>query len=745
MTGQVLRISFAATTTWACVGVITTGLLFQPRALADCPPLADAREFRTDFDPAATAAEDIIVESDRATALLNEDVYLLEGDVVVTQGKRKILTKDARIDQRSGTFSVETPIEYSDPNLTVTGDSARLEPDGSAVFEGARFELPATNARGSADRIRANAAGQISLDHVRYTTCPLGREDWLITASDIDINQRSGIGTARNARLDFKGVPILYTPFISFPVGNERKTGFLMPTPASSARSGASLSVPWYWNIAPNYDALFTPTWYAKRGLRLDAQFRYLTQLGRGALNVDYLPDDKEFGDERVRVRFADQTNFSDRLRLDTEAANVSDRAWFEDFGLGPEGTSITFLDRYTNLTYLGNEWRAILRAQNFQVIDDAIDPTLRPYTVLPQFAVTASLPDRPFGLTYGLDFEIANFAHSYDEAVTTGWRIDAAPEIRMPLRGRGVYIEPAASFRYTSYKLENPTGPDDSPSRSAPIFSVDSGLIFERLWGAKQQRLQTLEPRLMYVYVPYRDQDDLPTFDTGIADLNLVQLFRTNRYVGADRLADANQLSVGLTSRLLDAETGTEWLSATVGQTYYFETPRVTLPQEDIDETGSSDIIAELDLRAYGDWTIGMGMQWDPTATRSEKGDVHLQYRPAFDRVANLGYRFRRGNVEQVEGSVAWPIGDQWSAYGRMVYSLEDSQALDHFAGLEYRSCCWRFRIVARRYVSNRTGDFDTSVLLQLELNGLSSVGDEADAFLERSIWGYSPGSATP
>src|SRR5512138_654824 len=319
MTGQVLRISFAATTTWACVGVITTGLLFPSRSLAECPPAADVRDFRPDFDPAATAAEDIVVESDAGTALLNDQVYLLEGDVVITQGERKIATKDARIDQRTGTFRVESPVEYSDPTMTVTGDSARLEPDGSAVFQGARFELPATNARGSANTIRANAAGEISLDDVRYTTCPLGREDWLITASDIDINQRNGVGTARNARLDFKGIPILYTPFISFPVGNERKTGFLMPTPASSARSGASLSVPWYWNIAPNYDATFTPTWYAKRGGRLDAQFRYLTQFGRGAFDVDYLPDDKEFGDERVRVRFADQTNFTDRLRLDTE------------------------------------------------------------------------------------------------------------------------------------------------------------------------------------------------------------------------------------------------------------------------------------------------------------------------------------------------------------------------------------------------------------------------------------------
>lgn len=742
MTGQVTKNSFAVTTTWACVGVVT-GFFAIERALANCPPRAELRQSTALFAPPVTGAEELEWSAESVSGTLDEGIYKLEGDVVIRQGQREVATRDAIYDARSGHFSVDSGIEYTDPNLKVSGEAARVDPDGGAVFEGARFELPARNARGSAQRIRATAFGEISLDNVRYTTCPLGQEDWLIKASDIDINQRSAIGTARNARLDFKGVPILYTPFISFPVGSERKSGFLFPTPGSSTRSGTSLSVPWYWNIAPNYDATFTPTWYTKRGGRLDAKFRYLTTLGRGTLEAEYLPDDQEFGTRRALVRFVDRSDFTDSLRLDTEATNVSDSNWFEDFGLGPEGTSITFLDRYTNLTYLGENWRAILRAQNFQVIDDTIDPSVRPYTILPQLAVSATLPDQPFGLTFGLDFELANFRHNFDRApydLTTGWRLDAAPEIRMPLRGPGIYLEPSASFRYTGYKLSDGSFADDSPSRSAPIFSVDTGLIFERSWGRDQKRLQTLEPRLMYLYVPYRNQDDLPNFDTNVADLNLVQLFRTNRFVGADRLADANQLAVGLTSRLLDEETGTEWLAATIGQAYYFDNPRVQLPGEPLRDTGSSDIIAELDLRAYGNWNIGMGVQWDPGQTRSEKGDVQIQYRPALDQVANLGYRFRRGNIEQVEGSLAWPVGERWNAYARMVYSLEDSQSLDQFAGLEYRSCCWRFRVVARRYVSDRTGDIDTSVLLQLELNGLSSVGDDAGAFLERSIRGYSP-----
>lgn len=749
MPTSVLRISRAnrtKRTTWACVGVITTGWLCVS-AHADCPPAADPLAEQPTFVRAADGSEPVEVNADSVSATLGEGLYKLEGDVLIRQGQRQIKTRDATFDQRSGDFRVTNGIEYSDPNMTVSGESARIESDGAAVFDGARFELPARNARGSASRIRATAEGDVSLDDVRYTTCPLGQEDWIIKASDISISQRNAFGTARNARLDFKGIPILYTPFISFPVGSERKTGFLFPTPGSSTRSGVSLSVPWYWNIAPNYDATFTPTWYSKRGAKLDTEFRYLTRLGRGTLEAQFLPDDRKFGGERSLVRFVDRSDFTDNLRLDTEATNVSDSEWFEDFGLGPEGTSITFLDRYTNLTYLGRNWRAFLRAQNFQVIDDTIAPFERPYTVLPQLALSASFPDQPFGLTVGADLEVTHFRHNFDRepyGLTTGWRIDVAPEIRMPLRGRGVYLEPAAGFRHTAYKLDGNDLADESPSRSAPIYSVDAGLIFERLSGSRGQRLQTLEPRLMYLYVPYRDQSQLPNFDTSVADLNLVQLFRTNRYVGADRLADANQLSVGVTSRLLDAHTGEEWLSATIGQAYYFDKPRVRLPNEPEEEFDSSDIIAELDLRAYGDWNIGMGVQWDPDRTHSEKGDVHVQYRPAPDRVANVGYRFRRGSLEQVEGSFAWPLRENLSAYARLVYSLEDDQSLDQFAGVEYRSCCWRFRLVARRYVSDRTGDIDTSVLLQLELKGLSSVGDDATAFLGRSIRGYSPRSST-
>jgi LPS-assembly protein len=761
--------------------VLAVAILSASRVSANCPEPVEIERSQNLAMGAIDGDTAIDIESDSAEA--TRDELLLKGKVTIRQGARTIETRDAVMNRATNEVSVASGVEFADPALKIRGQGAQIDPIGGATFQGAEFELPAVPARGSAERISATTTGDISLVDVRYTTCPIGNEDWLLSAASIDISQARGLGTGRNVRLDFKGVPILYVPYFSFPVGNERKSGFLYPAFGSYSREG--LSVPWYWNIAPNLDATLVPTFDYRRGAKLDTEFRYLFKNGSGTIEAQYLPDDQEYGGDRSLIHFVSQTYLTDALRLDVDAANASDNLWFEDFGQGPAGTSVSYLSRSLQLSHLTRDWLLFARLQNFQTIDDRIPERDRPFTVLPQFGVRGSLPYQPFGLKFSLDGELATFAHSLENPrlLETGTRLDVAPEIRLPLRAAGIYLEPAAAWRYTAYAMHDTApGAKESRSRSAPIFSLDGGLAFERISGSHGQRLQTLEPRFTYVYVPYRYQDDLPIFDTTVADLNLVQLFRTNRYVGGDRLSDANQLSVGITSRLLDSASGKQFISGTIGQSYYFRTPRVTLPGEVFDDTATSDIVAELDLTAYQDWNVHVGVQWDPSQTRSERGDIQLQYRPSHDRVINLGYRYRRGifetietppvatlptdtgirlgtaesevaalptrdgssirrgDLEQVDGSIAWPIGERWSAFARMVYSLEDEQPLDQFAGIEYRSCCWKLRVVGRRYVRSRTGDMDTSILLQLELNGLSSVGTGADTFLERSIRGYSP-----
>ena len=716
-----------------------------PLLLTACPSLALAQSCPAPdlTDASATATPDtapgdeqIQITSEGAEVSRTGDA-VLKGKVRIRQGERTLNAENATFNAADQTFSVSGSVTYRDPEMRIKGENANVAAEGGASFEGAEFDLPTRPARGSADEIKVSREGSLKLSGVVYTTCPTGNEDWVLRAGDIDINPGAGLGIGRNVRLDFKGIPILYTPFISFPVGNQRKSGFLFPTLANSSRSGLGVQVPWYWNIAPNYDATFTGTWYTQRGFDLLTDFRFLTERSRGNVTAEYLPNDTAYGSARNLVRLFDQTDFNSRLRFTASAANASDRDWFEDFGEGPEGTSVVYLGRFAELSYLDRHWAMTGRVQNFQTIQP-VSTADRPYTLLPQITIAGQFPSALLGFDAGLETEYTYFQR--DSSSVTGSRFDFHPGIKLPLQSAGAFIEPSLSWRYTAYDLNHVApGAETSPSRSAPIASIDAGLTFERLAGSRQQRVHTFEPRILYLYVPYRDQSSLPVFDTGEPDLNLVQLYRDNRYVGPDRLGDANQLSVGFTTRLLDRESGRQFLSATAGQAYYFDSPRVVLPNEPVLGYKSSNLLAQMEVSAFKNWNARMGVQWDPHETRSEKGEARLQYAPAYNKVANLGYRFRRGSLEQWDASVAWPVTDTWTTYGGMTYSLKDSATINQFAGLEYRSCCWKARVVARKYVSSRTGETDSDVQLQLELNGLASLVPGVDAFLERSIRGYS------
>jgi len=721
----------------SCPCILALALILPLSAVADQCPSPARGEQRVPHPQDETPADAPIEITSEGAEVSRSGDAVLKGRVEVRQGSRLIRAQNAVYDASAQRFNVYGAVEYTDDQVRLRGENASVSSEGGATVGAASFEMPLRPARGSASRVRLEPDGDLDLRDVRYTTCPAGISDWILKASELRVDQSSSTGTGRNVRLDFKGVPILYTPFISFPVGDQRKSGFLFPSFGNSTRSGTEIGIPWYWNIAPNYDATLTGNWLSSRGPKLDTELRYLTRSSEGQMVVEYLPDDDLTGRERSLVRLIDTSDLTRRLRFTADAANASDDEWFEDFGLGIEGTSVTYLQRVAQLEYLSHEWRAIARAQNFQTIDDTIDPLDRPYTILPQLIVNGRLRNRAFGLGFDLDAELVNFDRGIG---LNGQRFDVLPQLRMPLRGAGVYVEPAVGWRYTSYALDNAEpGADTSPSRSAPVVSVDTGLVFERLAGSGGNRLQTIEPRLYYLYVPYRDQADLPIFDSGVPDLNLFQLFRNNRFVGPDRLGDANQISLGLTTRLVDFHTGRQFMSATVGQAFYLRQPRVALPDEEPEEDDVSDIVARLDIAAYKDWNVNMGLQWDPYGSSTEKGEVRLQYAPEYDRVANVGYRFRRSSLEQWDASFAWPVSRDWAVYGRMVYSLLDDTTLERMAGVEYRACCWRLRLVSRRYVSNRTGESDSSIQLQLELNGLSSVGVPADAFLERSIRGYS------
>jgi len=743
-------------------------VLGAPAVTASAPPAA-AAGVAPGTPPSGTAPPagpaNIAVTSDAGTYDAVIGNVTLAGDVTARQGDREIHASEIQYDAARGSLRTDGHIDYQDPLVHVSGAGGSYSAPGGAEFHDAQFSLKERAARGTAQQMSVTPDGVMRLTGVTFTTCPQNNQAWQLKADRIVLDTRDRIGTGYDTQIDFMGVPLMYLPWLSFPLSPERKSGFLFPGIGNTSINGVQLSVPYYWNIAPNYDFTFEPIFYSKAGADLGGEVRFLTAAQRGELDWNYLPYDRQYGASRSREHFADIAELPADFRLDISAENVSDTSYFEDFSKGPEGSSTAFLDRRATISYRSEHWLVAGEAQQYQTIDNTLPPEDRPYARAPRLIVDANYGLGPNQLLhYGFQSEVVDFLHPQQpDVVTTGWRADVMPRVALDLTGPGYFVRPAFAWRATYYELDTlgPGQVQKSPSRNLPITSIDTGLLFERPSGSHAQRKLTLEPRIMYLDVPYRDQGQLPVFDTATPDLNPVQLFRTNRYVGADRVSDANQVSLALTSRLLDAQSGRQYIAATLGEAFYFDTPRVTLPGETPVTGKRSDLVAQIALTAFQDWSADIGVQWDPQDQRSERTLANLQYKPATNAVINLAYRYERftsseeiiGGVpqlvqqgfDQVELSLAWPIKHAWNVFAREVYSLpapgmDHGTELERFFGFEYRACCWRVRLGARRYVSNHDGSTSTGVWLQLELAGLSGVGSASDAFLTDEIRGYTP-----
>ena len=755
-----------------CPSQITTAAPSASAAPAAANPATAAAAKPTTGKLAAGG--NISVTSDRSTYDVASGNVTLQGNVEARQGERQIHANELEYDARNGALRTDGQVEYQDPLVNVSGQGGSYSAQAGADFRGAEFSLRQRAARGAAQEMSLSPQGVMQLKGVTFTTCPLRDRSWQIRADNIVLDTHNKIGTGHDAQVDFFGVPIAYLPWMSFPLSDERKSGFLFPSIGNTSTNGFQLSTPYYWNIAPNADFTFEPTIYSKAGADLGGELRFLTVDQRGNLNWNYLPDDREYGGSRARVQFDDVADLPDYWRLTVKAEDVTDPFYFEDFSQGPEGASTAFLERTADFSYRDEHWRVDAAAQQYQTIDYTLPVDERPYARAPWIVANADYTLGPAGLIhYGFDSEIVDFQRPGGTDLVSGWRADVTPAVSLDLTGPGYFLRPAFAWRATQYELDyTAPGEPGSPSRTLPIGSVDTGLMFERASGSRDQRKLTLEPRILYLYVPYRNQDELPVFDTAIPDLNPVELFRTNRYVGADRMSDANQVSVGLTSRLLDAQDGRQFIAATIGQTYYFETPRVTLPGEPPLTGQRSDFVAQIAVTAFQSWSADAAVQWNPQIQGSERTLLDLQYKPASNAVVNLGYRYERYTFDQVDVSGAWPIQRNWSVFARAVYSLSDHEYtdqvgtsplgaeptgatgatvtpqlvgfLERFAGFEYRSCCWRVRLGARRYVTNHVGGQSTGVWLQLELAGLASVGSASDTSLGQEIRGYAPPEAT-
>jgi LPS-assembly protein len=668
-------------------------------------------------------------------------VTVLSGNATVNWANRMFSADKITYDRTRNELQVEGQVRYTDPIVHIEGDTG-FYTELDAQFSNARFQFLQRPGRGTAQSMDMHPGGIFDLRRVTYTSCPPNRSDWQIRARELTLDTTANRGVGHGARVDFEGIPLIYLPWISFPLSNTRQSGFLYPTFGTNSRSGLTLGTPWYWNIAPNQDMTLTPTIYGNRGEDGGVEYRFLTAESRGTVAANYLPNDRVYGGDRSHERITDRLELPDNWRADVAAENVSDPQYFEDFAQGSQATSTAFLPRDLQLSHRDDVWQFNAQLLQFQTLDQTLAPADRPYVQLPRLTAASLWSPLPLpDLHLGFDSEFVNFTRN---SGVTGARLDLRPKLDYDLQGPGYYLRPSAAWEYTQYALRDTGGADNSPSRNLPILTVDSGLQFERLAGANGVRNYTLEPRLMYVYIPYREQSQLPIFDTAPPDANIIELFQPNRYVGVDRVGDANQVTAALTTNMFESASGMRYLSATIGRTFALQSPQVTLPAEVLAANPSSGIVSEIDLTAYRHWTMQLDVATAHDISQISRTDVNLQYRPDGGKVANFGYRFQQGVIQQADASFAWPVSHHWDAYGRAVYSLLGHQSIDDFAGFQFRGDCWGMRAVVRRSLSTRTGERDTGFYLQLELTGLSNVGTGADAFLQQSIRGYSPPAGT-
>ncbi|NNA13106.1 LPS-assembly protein LptD [Pseudomonas lundensis] len=751
-----------------------------------------------------------------------EQIATLAGDVVMRQGSMQIEADEASLYQAENRGELNGKVRLRDNGALIVGDHADVQLDtGAAKVDNAEYILHKSRIRGSALYAKRGENAIIRLKDGTYTTCEPNSNAWQLKGNNITLNPATGFGTATNVTLRVKDIPVFYTPYIYFPIDDRRQSGFLPPSFSSSTDTGFMLVTPYYFNLAPNYDATLYPRYMTKRGLLMEGEFRYLTESSEGQFGAAYLndKDDKrkeqtDYKDTRYMLNWQHKGGLDSRVLTEVDYTKISDPYYFQDLETEQIGIeSQDYVNQQGSVTYRGDTFNAKLNAQAYQM---ATVTQITPYNKLPQITFNGALPYHPGGVNFNYNTELVRFdrdlengdfinedgtpAKRLDTNVTglaraNGTRLNLAPSMSLPMTASYGYVTPTLKYMYTQYDLDlDGTGKDyltktgqkfnSSQNRSVPIASIDSGLYFDRntQWFGTNYR-QTLEPRAFYLYVPERDQTDIPVFDTGESTFSYGSLWRDNRFSGSDRVGDENKLSLGLTSRWIE-ENGFERQRISVGQAYYFKDRKVQMPgiEENRDDSTSSvsPYALEYAYRFNRDWRATADYNWDPETRSPRSGSAMMHYQPEDNpnKVVNIGYRYRNDQVrynqytgkweidggdfgkkgepgyikdyykiQQHDFSVIWPIVPQWNVISRWQYDYNRNRTLEAFGGFEYDNCCWKLRLINRYWVDNdeytqeapTNEKGDHGLFLQIVLKGLGGVvGTKVESFLDKGIQGY-------
>lgn len=678
------------------------------------------------------------------------NVRLTSPDSVITGPRLRMRLEESTGEFEAPAYTIRRqPAPVPEPAITLMGLPATNEAGTVLAASGRMIQQPPVTGSGVAERLEFRGEDQYHLDKATYSTCAPGQRDWEVAVDTLDLDYTSEVGIARNATVKFRDTPFFYTPWLSFSLNNQKKSGFLPPTIGSTSKSGFEVAAPWFWNIAPHMDATITPRLMSRRGLQLNTEFRYLLDTAvnrsspgypdKGQIRLEYLPDDKLAKRDRYGYSIIHNQQLGGGFAGALNLNGVSDDDYFSDLSTRVSQVSQGNLLRQGVLNYGGAWFSAALNVQTYQTLQGLA----KPYQRLPQLTATAFRYDLPLGLALNLNAEYVNFDHPTE---LLGKRTILYPQLSLPLATTAFTLTPKLGVHATHYELDGQTRPaaaawsavPATQSRTLPIFTLDGSFVMEReLDWLGQSLVQTLEPRAYYVNIPDQDQSKIPVFDTGIAGFNYAQMFSENRYAGGDRIGDANELTLAVTSRFLDPASGADLLRATFGTRYYFKDQFVTLPDEKARSERSADVLLALSGQVLPKTYADFGWQYNPRDARTERLTVGGRYRPAAGKIVNASYRYARDLLGQIDISAQWPLFGGWHGVGRYNYSTKEHRIIETIGGLEYNAGCWIGRFVVQR-LATIADKPTTAIFFQLELNDFSRIGSNPLQLLRRNIPGY-------
>jgi len=709
---------------------ITLGLLLVTQAvLAETVCYPPARPAQP---PQAGGGDEqtIYITAERSESR-SESHIKLDGGVQLIQGSRLLQAEQVEYDKQLGRISAQGQITISEQQLTIRGERAEIDTEQqSVVVSQGHYQILGQPGRGYAGELAIQGRQRITLDQASYTTCPQGQDVWMIKAGNIQLEPEKNQGIARNMRLELLGVPVLYLPYINFPLG-ERKTGLLAPSLGSSASTGSELLTPFYWNIAPHRDATFTPRYMSNRGTQLQAEMRYLNQASYGQVDLEYLPNDQVTRQDRGYFALNHQ-GFKGPWQGSLQLQHVSDIHYLQDLVSDKQRVSRRLLENHGEISYGSSYWQMQAGIDGFQTVDQTLTDEQRPYRRLPYLTFNSDYPIYPHW-----QLQLQGEAVHFDRPDSLrASRLHLQPALQGSYHWSAGYLQPTLAWQATQYWLaDQQAGSDAQPQRQLPRVSIDSGLWLERQWAGGTH--QTFEPRLNYQYIPYRQQHDLARdrdgnqqlFDSGYREFDFDNLFASNRFTGLDRIGDENRLALSLTSRWYDSR-GQQRLQARVGQARYLAERRVQLPGDATETSDYSNLLAALDGRIHRHWTAQSLAEWSADDDRLQKGRLQLRYQRDSQRYLNFALNYRRELLKQANLRGLWPLSSRWSVMADISYALNDQQTRDATLGLAYQDCCWGIRMAARRYINDDDGSTNTALALQFELRGLTSVGSNISGF---------------